>query len=103
MPCGSPDLFDGGWPDAPHRALRNATIDAWEAAGRPPTGSRPGEGEQVATSVDRRAIARYASLTPLEGMDGDIDAMSLWAGQSVALARRGRAGADIVAELVSRL
>ena len=98
-----PDLFDGGWPDAPHRALRNATIDAWEAAGRPPAGSRPGEGEPVATSSTGAAIARYASLTPLDGMDGDIDAMSLWAGQSVALARRVEPAADIVAELVSRL
>jgi NAD(P)H-dependent flavin oxidoreductase YrpB (nitropropane dioxygenase family) len=98
-----PDLFDGGWPDAPHRALRNATIDAWEAAGRPPAGSRPGEGEQVATSSTGAAIPRYASLTPLDGMDGDIDAMSLWAGQSVALARRVEPAADIVAELVSRL
>jgi nitronate monooxygenase len=98
-----PDLFDGGWPDAPHRALRNATIDAWEAAGRPPAGSRPGEGDQLATSSTGAAIARYASLTPLDGMDGDIDAMSLWAGQSVALARRVEPAADIVAELVSRL
>ncbi|MDB5443017.1 MAG: 2-nitropropane dioxygenase, partial [Phenylobacterium sp.] len=31
-------LFDVGWPDAPHRVLRNATVDAWEAAGRPATG-----------------------------------------------------------------
>jgi nitronate monooxygenase len=98
-----PDLFDGGWPDAPHRALRNATIAAWEAAGRPPTGSRPGKGDEVATSSTGAAIPRYASLTPLEGMDGDIDAMSLWAGQSVALARRVEPAADIVAELVSRL
>ncbi len=31
-----PNLYDVGWPDAPHRALRNSTADAWEAAGRPP-------------------------------------------------------------------
>jgi nitronate monooxygenase len=98
-----PDLFDGGWPDAPHRALRNATIDAWESAGRPLSGSRPGEGDQIATRSDGTGIPRYASLTPLDGMDGDIDAMSLWAGQSVALARRVEPAADIVAELVSRL
>src|SRR5712691_2438358 len=89
-----PDLFDGGWPNAPHRALRNATIDAWEAAGRPARGSRPGEGEQVGKRGDGSPIERYASLTPLEGMDGDIDAMSLWAGQSVALARRVEPAAD---------
>jgi nitronate monooxygenase len=97
------DLFDGGWPDAPHRALRNATIDEWEAAGRPPAGSRPGEGDQVATRPNGSGIPRYASATPVEGMDGDIDAMSLWAGQSVALARRVQPAAEIVAELVSRL
>jgi nitronate monooxygenase len=97
------DLFDGGWPSAPHRALRNATIDAWEAAGRPPTGSRPGEGEQIVTRPAGSGIPRYASLTPVEGMGGDIGAMSLWAGQSVALARRVEPAADIVAELVSRL
>jgi nitronate monooxygenase len=97
------DLFDGGWPDAPHRALRNATIDDWEAAGRPAAGSRPGEGDQVATRSDGSGIPRYASLTPVEGLDGDIDAMSLWAGQSVALARRVQPAAEIVAELVSRL
>ena len=28
-------VFDGGWPDAPHRALRNSTTTAWEASGRP--------------------------------------------------------------------
>ena len=31
--------FDGGWPYAAHRVLRNATLDAWEAAGCPPVGS----------------------------------------------------------------
>jgi NAD(P)H-dependent flavin oxidoreductase YrpB (nitropropane dioxygenase family) len=97
------DLFDGGWPDAPHRALRNATIDDWEAAGRPAAGSRPGEGDQVAMRPNGSGIPRYASSTPIEGLDGDIDAMSLWAGQSVALARRVQPAAEIVAELVSRL
>jgi NAD(P)H-dependent flavin oxidoreductase YrpB (nitropropane dioxygenase family) len=27
--------FDGGWPDAPHRVVRNTTLDGWGAAGRP--------------------------------------------------------------------
>jgi nitronate monooxygenase len=98
-----PDLFDGGWPNAPHRALRNATIDAWEAAGRPAAGSRPGEGDEVASRADGAAVPRYASATPVKGMEGDIDAMSLWAGQSVALAHRVEPAAAIVADLVSRL
>jgi nitronate monooxygenase len=98
-----PDLFDGGWPNAPHRALRNPTVDAWEAAGRPASGSRPGEGDQLGQRADGVAIARYASVTPVEGMDGDIDAMSMWAGQGVGLARKVQPAAEIVAELVSRL
>ena len=42
------DLYEVGWPDAPHRALRNSTSEAWEAAGRPPAGNRPGEGDVIA-------------------------------------------------------
>jgi NAD(P)H-dependent flavin oxidoreductase YrpB (nitropropane dioxygenase family) len=34
---------------------------------------------------------------------GDIEALSLWAGQSVALATKRQPAAEIVAELVSRL
>ena len=39
------DLYEVGWPEASHRALRNSTSQAWEVAGRPPPGRRPGEGE----------------------------------------------------------
>src|SRR5690242_14337590 len=42
------NLYDLGWPDAPHRAIHNSTAKAWEAAGRPPLGRRPGEGDVVA-------------------------------------------------------
>ena len=31
-----------GWRKAPHRVLRNKTVETWEAAGRPPSGARPG-------------------------------------------------------------
>src|SRR4030095_13891227 len=41
---------------------RRAT--AWEAAGRPATGKRPGEGDVVATSKSRGPIVRYRSYTP---------------------------------------
>jgi hypothetical protein len=37
------------------------------------------------------------------GTTGDIEALSMWAGQSVALARRRHPAAEIVADLVSRL
>ena len=97
------DLYDVGWPNAPHRALRNSTAEAWEAAGRPPDGSRPGEGEVIAHFPSGEAIVRYEPGAPLAGTTGDIEALSLWAGQSVALATRRRPAAEIVAELVSGL
>ncbi len=37
-------LFDIGWADAPHRTLRTSTVRAWEDAGRPAPGGRPGRG-----------------------------------------------------------
>jgi NAD(P)H-dependent flavin oxidoreductase YrpB (nitropropane dioxygenase family) len=78
-------LFDGGWPDAPHRTLRNSTIDAWEAAGRPSSGQRPGEGDRLATDPAGETVSRYDSTSPRAVLDGDIEAISLWAGQSVGL------------------
>ena len=50
-------VFDVGWPDAPHRVIRNDTYASWDSAGRPPRGARSGEGEVVATGTDRRSCA----------------------------------------------
>jgi nitronate monooxygenase len=98
-----PDLYEVGWPNAPHRALRNSTAELWEAAGRPPAGSRPGEGDVIAHFASGEAIVRYEPAPPMVGTTGDIEALSMWAGQSVALVRQPQSAAGIVAELVSRL
>jgi nitronate monooxygenase len=95
------ELFDIGWPKAPHRVLRNSTVAAWEAAGRPATGQRPGEGEVVATSRSGGPIVRYRSYTPGADAEGDIDALSLWAGQSAALVQKIQPAAEIVREIES--
>lgn len=97
------NLYEVGWPDAPHRALRNSTAEAWERSGRPGPGARPGEGDEVAHEASGEPLPRYSSALPLEGATGDIEALSLWAGQSVALARRCQPAAEIVAELTSAL
>jgi NAD(P)H-dependent flavin oxidoreductase YrpB (nitropropane dioxygenase family) len=97
------DLYEVGWPDSPHRAIHNSTAEAWERAGRPPPGSRPGEGEVIAHFASGEPILRYSPAPPLIGVTGEIEALSLWAGQSVALAKRRQPAATIVAELVSRL
>jgi NAD(P)H-dependent flavin oxidoreductase YrpB (nitropropane dioxygenase family) len=98
-----PDLYAVGWPDSPHRAIHNSTAEMWEAAGRPPLGSRPGEGQVIAHFASGEPIVRYAPAPPLVGTTGEIEALSLWAGQSVALAKQTQPAAEIVAELVSRL
>jgi NAD(P)H-dependent flavin oxidoreductase YrpB (nitropropane dioxygenase family) len=93
------NLFDVRWPNAPHRTLRNKTVDVWEAAGRPASGQRPGEGEVIATSRSRGPIVRYQSYTPVADVEGDIDALSLWAGQSVGLVSKLQPAGEIVREI----
>ena len=89
------DLFDVGWRHAPHRALRNATVDAWEAASRPPSGRRPGEGEVIAHRGER-AIVRYSDDLPLAGDEGDVEALALYCGQGVGLIDRVEPAAALV-------
>jgi nitronate monooxygenase len=93
------NLFDGGWPNAPHRVLRNSTVRDWEAAGRPPSGRRPDEGKIVARSPTRGEADRYASFTPGPDTVGDIESLSMWAGQGVGLVRKVQPAAEIVHEM----
>jgi nitronate monooxygenase len=84
-------------------ALRNSTAEAWEAAGRPSDAQRPGAGEVIAHFASGGPIVRYGTAAPMAGTTGDIEALSMWAGQGVALARQPQSAADIVKELTSRL
>jgi nitronate monooxygenase len=92
------ELFDVGWPKSPHRVIRNSTYDRWEAAGSPPSGERPGEGEEVAGG-----IPRYASNPPLVGTDGDIESMAMYAGQSVGAIAEVEPAAGIVERFAAAL
>jgi NAD(P)H-dependent flavin oxidoreductase YrpB (nitropropane dioxygenase family) len=93
------DLYDGGWPDAPHRALCNSTSREWIAAGRPATGHRPNETEVIGHRPNGDPVMRYQSYTPVPRTSGDVEAMSLWAGQGVSLVTETMPAADIVAEI----
>ncbi len=93
-------LFDVGWPNVPHRVLRNSTFTEWEIAGRPSAGQRPGEGDILATNSDGGEIVRYESNTVSADFKGEIEALSLWAGQCVGLADRQQPAADIVHEII---
>jgi NAD(P)H-dependent flavin oxidoreductase YrpB (nitropropane dioxygenase family) len=94
-------LFDGGWPDAPHRALRNSTVEAWEQAGRPAPGSRPGESDKPASRSDGSPVNRYDSATPTATMSGNVEPLPNWAGQGVGLVTREQSAAAIVSSLVA--
>jgi nitronate monooxygenase len=97
------NLYEVGWPNSPHRALRNSTAKAWEAAGRPPPGQRPGEGDVIGRFASGESIVRYEPAPPMTGTTGEIEALSMWAGQGVALATKSQSAAEIVAELSSGL
>jgi NAD(P)H-dependent flavin oxidoreductase YrpB (nitropropane dioxygenase family) len=96
-------LFDIGWPDAPHRVLRNQAVAEWEAAGRPATGQRPGERRIVATvplagtSVE---LPRYSVMPPMTGFSGDMEYVALYAGESCSLVNDVKPAGQIVKDLI---
>jgi NAD(P)H-dependent flavin oxidoreductase YrpB (nitropropane dioxygenase family) len=60
------------------------------------------EDEVIARSPSVGEIVRYQSYTPGTDFEGDIDALSLWAGQSVGLVSEIEPAADIVREIVAQ-
>ena len=79
------DLYDVGWPDAPHCTLRNGTFAEWDAAGRPPPGRRPGEGTFVGTRRSNTGELvdwpHYAVGMVTPEFEGDLDLPPMWAGE----------------------
>jgi nitronate monooxygenase len=75
--------FQNEWPNAPHRVLRNSTFRNWEAAGCPPAGRRPGEGDVVATNPAIGPILRYSVRPPAPEDQGDMTDLALFAGEGV--------------------
>lgn len=95
------ELFDIGWPDQPHRVLRNSTVADWEDAGRPDPGDRPREGETVASTPSGTDIPRYSEDLPVDGTTGDVEAMAQYAGQSVGAVDDVRPAAEVVEDIAS--
>jgi NAD(P)H-dependent flavin oxidoreductase YrpB (nitropropane dioxygenase family) len=81
-------LFDGGWPDAPHRVLTNRAVREWEAAGSPAPGARPAEGSvigRIRLGDQLQDVPRYSLVSPLASFEGDHELAALYAGQSCGL------------------
>ena len=83
--------FSVGWPGAPHRVLRSAVqaaeaLDA-ELAGDASGGGRPSR------------IPRFAVQAPTRATRGHIDAMALYAGQSVTAVTAITPAADVLRKI----
>jgi nitronate monooxygenase len=97
-------LFDVGWPDAAHRVLRNKAIEEWEAAGRPPSGTRPGENEIVGRMIvdgEMMDVPRYFVGNPTADFEGDIEYVALYAGESCDLVHDLKPAAAIVRDVAT--
>lgn len=97
-------LFDIGWPEAPHRVIRTATVKAWESGGLLPPGKRPGEGD--AAGIMRRSdievpLVRYSVFPPTEYIEGDINGLAFYAGQSCGLVNDMVPAAEIVRRIAN--
>jgi nitronate monooxygenase len=86
------EAFSTNWPDAPHRVLRSCLQAAEVFTGET-------VGEAVGLDGTRMPVPRFAALTPDRHATGAIEAMSLWAGESVSAVRRVQPAAEIVREL----
>jgi len=95
------DLFDKGWPGTPHRVVENETVELWRETDEPSPGDRPGEDEVVATTGGGDQIERYSEALATPDVDGDVDAMALFAGQSAGLTGEVSPAADVVGDLVT--
>ena len=94
------EVFDGGWPQAPHRCLLNDTLEAWREAGEPPPGQRPNEGQVIARDGSGAPIERYSVENPATGTSGAVTSMALYAGQSAGLARSEEPAAKVMTSMV---
>jgi NAD(P)H-dependent flavin oxidoreductase YrpB (nitropropane dioxygenase family)/uncharacterized BrkB/YihY/UPF0761 family membrane protein len=85
--------FGVWWPDAPHRVLRSA-VEAAEALEDEHAGEVSGAGEPM-------AIPRFAVQPPGRETRGHIEAMALYAGQSVTAVTAITPAAEVVRELAT--
>ena len=86
------EAFSVMWPHAPHRVLR-ACVDAAGGLAQELTGEVDWNGQTI-------PIPRFAVLAPTMQTRGRIEAMALYAGESVGAVCRVQPAAEIVAALI---
>jgi NAD(P)H-dependent flavin oxidoreductase YrpB (nitropropane dioxygenase family) len=85
--------FSGLWPNAPHRVLRSSI-----AAAQALTEDVIGE---VVFPEQVIPVRRFSVIAPTSATQGHIDAMALYAGESVANVTSVQPAAEIIAEIVA--
>ena len=96
-------LFGHGWPHAPHRTLRTRFVKEWVDRESETQDSRSDEPIIGSTIIGGAEIPihRFVSLPPNIHATGDIESMSLLAGQSVGLIDEIRPAAEILRETIN--
>ena len=86
------EAFSEGWPNAPHRVLRSSLKAAEEFKGDIVAYGNLSSGETF-------PIRRFESVTANNKYTGNIEALPLWAGESVGHVRSVEPAADIINEI----
>lgn len=94
------DLFDKGWPNSHMRVLRNSTYEKWLSAGKPPPGKRPGEHDIITQLYPDGPVERYSNYLPSAMMEGNLEPLANYAGQSAGLVKNRKSVHEILDEVV---
>lgn len=94
------DIFEKGWPNSFSRVLRNSTYEDWLRSGQSPSGKRPGEHDIVARYPSGQSVERYSRNLPAPLMEGDLEALAHYAGQSVGLIHSKKSVSEILDEII---
>jgi nitronate monooxygenase len=97
-------LFGHGWPNAHHRTLRTPFVEQWladEKRGSEERSDEPVIGE-VTIGGMRVPLHRFGGIPPARDAEGDIESMSLLAGQSAGLVQAIRPAAEVIREMVEQ-
>lgn len=86
------EAFNASWPNAPHRVLRSAL----KAAEMLPKGAPIGETD---VGGQKLQVQRLDSPAPLRTTTGKVDAMALYAGESVGAVNSVQSAGEIIKEL----
>jgi hypothetical protein len=87
------EAFSANWAHAPHRVLRSC-VEAARALAEGVVGEADIGGRLV-------SITRFMTPAPIRTTTGKIEAMALYAGQSVAAVRGVQSAAEILHELTA--